>query len=1121
MSLPFPRFRQDGDEDAMRKKKRGKASIFYENSKQAKDVKIVDLLGSHLARRMRIVSANNDGDEIGSKEGKIAINRISSRPMEGDLPSLALRCEFFMGVKVGWPFPAMLKPQSLMAMHIIKGLKDRKHVVLESPTGTGKSAAILCSVLAWQRYHTVVNSAKTSNDEGIETIEDPKTTVVQILYCTRTHSQVAQMVKSLLATPYRPRMTVLGSRDRLCIHGCNDSNKKFHASVNHDCRTRVINTENQRRAMLEAQKYNDEHPPRKLESDDLEISQVQQPSTASEHIPQHTTNDMDTSPSPQPLVLNKPTCPHYRSLGTSRTAKLVVKNFVPNSQTGQSIPDYTTTTHHDDVETLQSDTNVNKHGIHDIEDLVAFGRNPERLNGEADDENYTACPYYVSRALAKHAEIVFCPYNYVLDPQIRKSLSISLENTVVVLDEAHNVEDTLRGSGSGTWSEILLCEMIAALQWYAGATKTYYDRTSYSLSVDKDLSSSPASMEAGMKKEEDTASINEMAHELLLFLEKIVLFLLDQKGAFEKNGQAERAVEEWRRFNTPDNTSFEMTYDGPSGYGVGQKSIGCQHFFDRIGCSRLKPNLLREYAEKMNVHAQERSGPEALVRRNLFEQLQDTIAKLTVAMEQPQHFFVQSKVQPNGSFHFASGELIESRQRQRRPNALPLAPGRTAKNPQHPIDSCRFCRYAPHDHRIVPPGGVVQHGQYNNGSTPRWESVLVLELLTPSLFMQDLSRQCHSVILASGSLAPLPSLCAELGLHSVSTSNVTDATTKLEEEPRLQDRPPPLEADHVISLEHQLLAVAIGHFPNGEPISVTYNNYKHDHFVEKLGNSLASVIESIPRGGVLVFLPSYSLLKRCIKIWNPESYFHRGYNKTVWNRLLESKGKIIVEPTGTQTDFESARDEFAETIRTTGKCILFAVFRGKMSEGISFNDDNARGVICVGIPFPSAKDRPVTAKKNYNDEMRRIGKRADLLSGDSWYKQQAYRAIAQALGRCIRHAGDYGTVVLVDLRFCDESPPDSNGVCQAHLGLPKWMRAHVKTLTARTNHNDSNRKIIGGGWQGLQDAMKSFFHKAPEYASAVLQKQKRDLQEARKLARISPNNIIFDRSAGQWTNHQQ
>jgi hypothetical protein len=74
-----------------------------------------------------------------------------------------------------------------------------------------------------------------------------------------------------------------------------------------------------------------------------------------------------------------------------------------------------------------------------------------------------------------------------------------------------------------------------------------------------------------------------------------------------------------------------------------------------------------------------------------------------------------------------------------------------------------------------------------------------------------------------------------------------------------------------------------------------------------------------------------------------------------------------------------------------------------MSEGISFNDENARCVICIGLPYPCFTDRAVKAKRSYNDEQRKIRKNTNLLPGDEWYSQQAHRAIAQALGRCIRH----------------------------------------------------------------------------------------------------------------------
>lgn len=156
----------------------------------------------------------------------------------------------------------------------------------------------------------------------------------------------------------------------------------------------------------------------------------------------------------------------------------------------------------------------------------------------------------------------------------------------------------------------------------------------------------------------------------------------------------------------------------------------------------------------------------------------------------------------------------------------------------------------------------------------------------------------------------------------------------------------------VINLPKQLLAVAVGTFPDGSPLTVNYSNYNRPEFIPRLGDAIASIVESIPSGGVLVFFPSYSLLNKCIKSWNPSEYVRRNDATAcaeIWERFICSKGRVIVEPTGSQDLFEAARREYTETIQSDGKCVLLAVFRGKMSEGISFNDDNARGVICVGI----------------------------------------------------------------------------------------------------------------------------------------------------------------------------
>ena len=88
----------------------------------------------------------------------------------------------------------------------------------------------------------------------------------------------------------------------------------------------------------------------------------------------------------------------------------------------------------------------------DVEDLVDFGKT-QRL-----------CPYFMAREGAEHSEIIFCPYNYLVDPIIREAMRIDLNDAIVVVDEAHNIEDVARQSGSfelsqemihGTWVGLL------------------------------------------------------------------------------------------------------------------------------------------------------------------------------------------------------------------------------------------------------------------------------------------------------------------------------------------------------------------------------------------------------------------------------------------------------------------------------------------------------------------------------------------------------------------------------------------------------------------------------------------------------------------------------------------
>jgi fanconi anemia group J protein len=89
--------------------------------------------------------------------------------------------------------------------------------------------------------------------------------------------------------------------------------------------------------------------------------------------------------------------------------------------------------------------------VHDIEDLMKVGK------------LVAGCPYYASRKLAEQAELVFCPYNYIVDPFIRKKVDIHLKGNIIIFDEAHNIEDTAREAASIdlTLEHLLLVELDA------------------------------------------------------------------------------------------------------------------------------------------------------------------------------------------------------------------------------------------------------------------------------------------------------------------------------------------------------------------------------------------------------------------------------------------------------------------------------------------------------------------------------------------------------------------------------------------------------------------------------------------------------------------------------------
>ncbi|XP_017806151.2 Fanconi anemia group J protein isoform X3 [Papio anubis] len=897
------------------------------------------------------------------------------------------------GVKIYFPYKAY--PSQLAMMNsILRGLNSKQHCLLESPTGSGKSLALLCSALAWQQ-----SLSEKPADEGVS-----GKTEVPLSCCCTCHSKdftnndmnqgtsrhfnypstppserkstsltcqdspekttlAAKLSAKKQASIYRdenddfqvekkrirPLETTQQIRKRHCfgteVHNL-DAKVDSGKTVKLNSPSGKINSFSPRkppghcsRCCCSTKQGNSQESSNTIKKDHAgksKIPKIYFGTRTHKQIAQITRELRRTAYSRVPMTIlssRDHTCVHPEVVGNFNRNEKCMELL--DGRNGKSCYFYHGVHKISDQHTLQTFQGMCK--AWDIEELVSLGK------------KLKACPYYTARELIQDADIIFCPYNYLLDAQIRESMDLNLKEQVVILDEAHNIEDCARESASYSITEVQL----------------RFARDELDSMVNNNI------------RRKDHEPLRAVCYSLINWLEANSEYLVER--------DYESACKIW--------SGNEMLLNlHKMGITTATFPILQGHF-----------SAVLQKEEKISpIYGKEEAREVPIISASTQIMLKGLFMVLDYLFRQNSRFADDYKIAIQQTYSWTNQIDISDK------NGLLILP----KNKKHSRQKTAV-------------------------------RVLNFWCLNPAVAFSDINGKVQTIVLTSGTLSPMKSFSSELGV----TFTVQ------------------LEANHVIK-NSQVWVGTIGSGPKGRNLCATFQNTETFEFQDEVGALLLSVCQTVSQG-ILCFLPSYKLLEKLKERWLSTGLWHN----------LELVKTVIVEPQGGEkTNFDELLQVYYDAIKYKGEkdgALLVAVCRGKVSEGLDFSDDNARAVVTIGIPFPNVKDLQVELKRRYNDHHSKL---RGLLPGRQWYEIQAYRALNQALGRCIRHQNDWGALILVDDRFRNNP---SRYISDDPVLLEEAVKAE-KIVISRSTSPTFNKQTKRVSWSSFNSLEQYFTGKIPK-----------------------------------------
>ena len=335
------------------------------------------------------------------------------------------------------------------------------------------------------------------------------------------------------------------------------------------------------------------------------------------------------------------------------------------------------------------------------------------------------------------------------------------------------------------------------------------------------------------------------------------------------------------------------------------------------------------------------------------------------------------------------------------------------------------------DGRIfVSPRSMPSGGNAGNNVVDETSFSIQYVLLNPSTHFSDIVDQSRSVLFLGGTLQPFDYLVSSLFPQCAYSAGMEKGGTvivpvqpKHPTELKSVDR---FSCSHIIPSTH-ISTYAVRTGPSNVQLDFRHGNRDKDVLVRELFWAVYRICAAVPHG-VVLFFTSYAYMECVVAAWKRMLLTPQlGAIKHICVEQrkvtpVDCNSKSISDSTDAWAKYCNCIQESTNHPSSKG-AILLSVMGGKLSEGINFSDDLARAVVIVGMPYPDLSDPVLKEKLSFADRIKKGNSRVI-------YEGMCMKSVNQSIGRAIRHIGDHASVVLLDHRYT---------LPRVKCQLPSWI----------------------------------------------------------------------------------